>query len=835
MKLNDFSKGLATRLDPTLIGLDEAVLYSNIDNTANTLKSAKNYTQIGTSLISKWFYLFDGVWYTSDKERDYVEHRSKLYFTQENDLPGKVVNGIEKLLGIEAPTTKLTTLEGANGLLNGVSVTIPTGIGEDISFHPNGNYYTVAHQASPFISTYKKDGNISTKIADPNILPTGNAKGVSYSPDGNYLAVAHEQAPFITVYKINNEFYTEIAIPAIQPTGNGQTVTWSNDSKYLVIAHDVTPYITIYTLTSDVLTKLANPTTLPAGKANSVEFSKSTTYLTVAHDTAPFVTIYKRSGNIFTKLADPVDLPAGNGNGVSWSADSSFLTIVNTSTPFLITYTRSGDVFTKIADPADLPTGDAYAVNYSASSLYLAIAHDITPFVTIYKRTGSIFTKLADPDILPPGQSTGLKFDPNDNYLIVTHTITPFLSTYARSGDTFTKITNAQVLQYTYTYYDSTEGVESAPAPLSDELSIGSGKSVDISGFITSINTAVDTIRLYRIGADTTEFTLIVELPSITLVYNDNVPTLNAIGTLLASNDNQAPLQGLHFLSLANSTLFAALGDKLYFTKLGIFDAWPTLNFIQFDNDITGILPTQDGIFVFSNTGKLKANLLIGTDISNFRVIPLTTDQGCNSNKSCRIIKDTPVWSSDDGICAFTGGTVKVLSKEKLGKVTLDIVNVAIYDEHYYMCLADGSIFAMDFRFGLAFKNFDFTTNEIIDIINVGTFNNKLYAVRNDLEIIDMFTGEELTLKYISPELTEGDASQVKMYNNIYVRANGKFTFKAFIDGTKVSQQDIDGNKIFDIKVPAEKQRGSSIQYDIQGIGTIKEIEYKVLGRQNGR
>ena len=37
------------------------------------------------------------------------------------------------------------------------------------------------------------------------------------------------------------------------------------------------------------------------------------------------------------------------------------------------------------------------------------------------------------------------------------------------------------------------------------------------------------------------------------------------------------------------------------------------------------------------------------------------------------------------------------------------------------------------------------------------------------------------------------------------------------------------------ITPPAEKQRGSNIQFCIKGIGIVYEISYKVLGRSNGR
>jgi len=39
----------------------------------------------------------------------------------------------------------------------------------------------------------------------PDVLPAGNGRGVSWSPDGQYLAVAHVGSPYVTVYKRDGE------------------------------------------------------------------------------------------------------------------------------------------------------------------------------------------------------------------------------------------------------------------------------------------------------------------------------------------------------------------------------------------------------------------------------------------------------------------------------------------------------------------------------------------------------------------------------------------------------------------------------------------------------
>src|SRR5659263_298366 len=104
----------------------------------------------------------------------------------------------------------------------------------------------VAHATTPFITIYKRSGNVFTKLANPAILPTSNGQSVAFSKDGNYMAVANTVTPFITIYKRAGDTFTKLANPAILPTGNAQGVAFSQDSTYMAVGHVGSPFITIY-------------------------------------------------------------------------------------------------------------------------------------------------------------------------------------------------------------------------------------------------------------------------------------------------------------------------------------------------------------------------------------------------------------------------------------------------------------------------------------------------------------------------------------------------------------------------------------------------------------
>lgn len=384
-------------------------------------------------------------------------------------------------------------------------------------------------------------------------------------------------------------------------------------------------------------------------------------------------------------------------------------------------------------------------------------------------------------------------------------------------------------LQYCYTYYNSADGTESAPSPLSNEVTVAAGKVVKLINIIRSTDPQVTDIRLYKVGTNITSFALFKTIPNNLTEARDAVKSTEVTTLLETFNYNQ-PLAGLRFLVQAYGILFAALGTKLYFTVIGKPNAWPTANFLLFESDITGILPTQDGIFVFT---KSKAKLLVGTKITDFAIRPISDEQGCNSHKSCRMVRNTPVWSSLDGICQWSSGSIDVISKDKLGKVTLDIKNTCLFDETYYVLQTNGNLLAMDTRFGgIVFKDIDLEKS----IVDIGAFNSVLYGIVEE-RVHKLFDGDLVPFRYLSPKYTEGFMTVSKGYNNVYIKAKGQLTISIVIDDEVVitKEYNLPVAKLIDLKVPEDKQFGTYIQFDIRGTGQVWEIEYKTIGRSNGR
>ena len=104
MQLNLFEGGLSTRLDASLIQPNEAVIYSNIDNNSAVLKPEKGLT-VTTDVASANFYRFNNAWVSSTNDRDYLEYKDTLYYTEPATQPKKFDGTTTTNLGIAKPPT----------------------------------------------------------------------------------------------------------------------------------------------------------------------------------------------------------------------------------------------------------------------------------------------------------------------------------------------------------------------------------------------------------------------------------------------------------------------------------------------------------------------------------------------------------------------------------------------------------------------------------------------------------------------------------------------------------------------------------------------------------
>lgn len=325
--------------------------------------------------------------------------------------------------------------------------------GQSPAWSPDGQYLTVSHGSTPFITTYKRSGDAFTKLANPATLPGAGATGVAWSPDGTHLAVGTSNAaPYLYIYRRDGDVLTRITTIDVAVASPVVSVAYSDNGQYLAVRASTsgTNSLYIYKRSGEDYVRLSNPATgAPSGSVGSVVWGGSDTYLAMSDaNNSTTICVLKRDGDTFTRLAN-VTATATVLN-LAFSKSGDYLVVVLTASTALNVFKRSGDTFTAMTAPAAL-AGNGQAAAFSPDDKYLGVAHATSPYVTLYQRSGDTFTKL--PNVASPmaGTGTGVSFwfgpSAMDNFMAVNSGTTPYIGFY-RDGYSYNPLTELQVPDY---------------------------------------------------------------------------------------------------------------------------------------------------------------------------------------------------------------------------------------------------------------------------------------------------------------------------------------------------------------------------------------------------
>lgn len=371
--------------------------------------------------------------------------------------------------------------------------------------------------------------------------------------------------------------------------------------------------------------------------------------------------------------------------------------------------------------------------------------------------------------------------------------------------------------QYVMTYYDNTKGRESGPSPVTNEYNLEDSGVVSFTSLPVSSDTTVTHKRLYRVGGDIATFSLVAQIPNAQLTFTDSVKDVD-IGDLLTTEVYLPAPNDIKYICTANGMLFGAQGAKVRYTPIGQPEAWPELYFITFESTITALAIVYTGILVctltktYVITGSGPNSLSVGTAIS--------TDQGCLSHASMQVLKGSALWVSNEGICASSGDTVKVISRQQLGKMALNPVDSTLLNEVYHVLDASGITYSFDTALGPIFKKFNF------GITSLAKKDSSLYGYKDGVLYELQKANSNLTFAYLSPKFIEGSFTKAKVYKHIYIYSKGDIIVKVYIKDQLVATKVLNTEDNHTILVPQESQRGYFIQFEVSGTGEVFEIEY---------
>lgn len=382
----------------------------------------------------------------------------------------------------------------------------------------------------------------------------------------------------------------------------------------------------------------------------------------------------------------------------------------------------------------------------------------------------------------------------------------------------------ADSVRYCYTYYSSATGSESAPSPVGSVSFEGDFSTVAVK-VNASEDAQVDEIRVYRFGAGYTDWVLLEKLENKSQTFTDTKPSVVLNGeplpTLLS---NPAPT-GLKYLTTSNAMLFGALEDKLYYSNVGDPFFWDSFSFIDFDNTITGIGATPNGLLVFTSD---KTFIVTGNSPETLSKYLLSAAVGCVLHKSIQTLENSILWLSKDGLYTSTGGSLVALSRDKLGDFDFKNPRCSeIKGERYFLSFQYGTMI-VDMRYSLTFT----LLKDRFKGLHVS--ESEVFGCNDSNDLVKLFAGDTyLPVEYTSPQYADGSLSTVKVYTKLNIYATGELSLTVLIDGKEVATSKL-AEGYNEVKLPQSATRGYFIQFKVEGQGELKEVEYVVEGSQNG-
>lgn len=202
-----------------------------------------------------------------------------------------------------------------------------------------------------------------------------------------------------------------------------------------------------------------------------------------------------------------------------------------------------------------------------------------------------------------------------------------------------------------------------------------------------SYDTANIKIRYYRTQANGDALQLVTELPNGTTNYNDNNADSSIVSNELLyteggilSND---PPPLAKYIHVANGACFYAHikeGSNIYKYRLrqsvlGDPDSVPSGNFLDLEDEITGLSSFSDRVIVFGRNSTYRVDGVfdeLGGGGLTYQKVSDTL--GCISNKSIVQLPNGVVFADEDGFC-FTDGFQVIRITDQLVKRYKDIVN----------------------------------------------------------------------------------------------------------------------------------------------------------------
>lgn len=238
------------------------------------------------------------------------------------------------------------------------------------------------------------------------------------------------------------------------------------------------------------------------------------------------------------------------------------------------------------------------------------------------------------------------------------------------------------------TFYNTNTGHESSAGPTSSTVTVAN-KTIAWSSIPTSSDTQVTARRLYiRNTATQTEFFRVATISdNTTTSTTTNVAdsSLRIIGP--DETENSPPPSGIRYLCWHKSRMFASDGQRLYYSKIGLpeaFDEEAAENVNPDDGQsITGLVAFQDLLWIFKDRATYVLN---GDDPNTWSVDLVDPSVGCATHRSITITEGVLRLWSLDGPVEWVGNGFRFIGKDWIEQTISP--EVLAFDQFHLVCAA---------------------------------------------------------------------------------------------------------------------------------------------------
>jgi hypothetical protein len=401
--------------------------------------------------------------------------------------------------------------------------------------------------------------------------------------------------------------------------------------------------------------------------------------------------------------------------------------------------------------------------------------------------------------------------------------IEPLGVPYPTIQPTLSKITPVQGdekgLTGTYKYcmtFVNANGWESAPGSLTNYEQVIELDNSFVNVTAPPFPEGIAYAKVYRTANMGAEFFCVGEISTSEGSFLDKTDDYVLAGLEpISSLDNYPPPDKGKYLTESGGVFYLAVGTFLYFSAVGNPHAWPTLNFVDCGDIITGIAPEFQGVLVFTANATYR---IVGTyDVSTVTKTSVPGNQGCVNYHTIAHVSNAPCWLSNDGICLWNGESLAIISDRVMNTERLQVHCAVSGNDKYILFLESGAI-VYDRKDGGVFYKLTFTC----DYAWYDGDADKIFLQRGD-RIYEYGAGETLRYTYRSPYIGGGE-SGYKRFTEVIVIADGETTVSAYCDDKKRCEVICKGNDArHRIKLPFATS-GQRLQVEINGDGKLKEL-----------